>query len=124
MKAIEAWLNQGDPATLRKLTVFADKYGDDGAPEQWRACCMAGSTNGLVAYGKGETVPDALAALDKLLASQGASVLGSYEDPDADAPELEATEKACAACDGYGRVGIDPETTCKACGGSGNEADK
>ena len=86
MKAIEAWLDQGDPATLRKLTVFAE-YDDDGKPLVWRACCMAGSTNGLVAYAKAPTVPDALAKLDKLLASQGASVLGSYEDPDADEPK-------------------------------------
>ncbi len=83
MKAIEAWLNQGDPATLRKLTVFAE-YDTEGVPTTWRACAMAGSTNGLVAYAKASTVPEALAGLDGLLASQGASVLGSYEDPDDD----------------------------------------
>lgn len=83
MKAIETWLGQSDPATLRKLTVFAE-YDAEGVPTTWRACAMAGSTNGLVAYGKGATVPEALEALDKLLASQGASVLGAYVDPDAD----------------------------------------
>lgn len=78
MKAIEAWLNQGDPATLRKLTVVAE-YARDGTIEQWRAVCLAGQTNGCVASGVGDTVPKAIGALDELLAQQAADLLDAYD---------------------------------------------
>jgi len=79
MKAIEQWLAQSDPATLRKLTVFAE-YSADGKPETYRACGMAGSTNGLAVYAKGSTLPEALDALDVELASQAMAIIDALDD--------------------------------------------
>ena len=78
MRAIEEWLAQSDPATLRKLTVFAE-YNADGKPETYRACGMAGSTNGLAVYAKGSTPSAALEALDDELASQAGKLLDAYD---------------------------------------------
>lgn len=44
--------------------------------------CLAGQTNGCVASGVGETVAEALDALDALLASQAAQVLGAFDGGD------------------------------------------
>ncbi len=82
MKAIEATLQQSDPASVRKLMVFPELAQEPPhSVTQFRACILIGQSNSIAWYGVGETIGEAIDALEGELRGQAAELMAAAFHP-------------------------------------------